>query len=143
MREIVFASGRPGSRVDPENQTPNFGPRELGPAGGFLGKTTLGWTSFSAVQFRSKKWPSTFSGLFKALTVRATHFSIHGRWKIRLGQSGFHKCFIHIKYSVTSANFHFLHETLRREKESVSPWRNLWAQFHMRWKLCGTPLRHK
>jgi hypothetical protein len=109
----------------------------------FLGKTTLGWTSFSAVQFRSKKWPSTFSGLFKALTVRATHFSIHGRWKIRLGQSGFHKCFIHIKYSVTSANFHFLHETLRREKESVSPWRNLWAQFHMRWKLCGTPLRHK
>jgi hypothetical protein len=35
-----------------------------------------------------------------------------------LGQSqlGFHECFIHIKYNVTSAKFHFLHETLRREK---------------------------
>jgi hypothetical protein len=35
---------------------------------------------------------------------------------------GFHECFIHIKYSVTSAKFHFLHETLKREKERVSPW---------------------
>jgi hypothetical protein len=42
----------------------------------------------------------------------------------RQGQSqwGFHECFMHIKYSVTSAKFHFLHETLRREKERVSPW---------------------
>jgi hypothetical protein len=41
-----------------------------------------------------------------------------------LGQSqwGFHECFIHIKYNATSAKFHFLHETLRREKERVSPW---------------------
>jgi hypothetical protein len=30
--------------------------------------------------------------------------------------------FMHIKYSATSAKFHFLHETLRREKERVSPW---------------------
>jgi hypothetical protein len=61
---------------------------------------------------------------------------------IALGQSqcGFHKCFIHIKYSATSATFHFLHETLRRGKERVSPWWNLWAQFHMRWKLCETPI---
>jgi hypothetical protein len=35
---------------------------------------------------------------------------------------GFHECFMHIKYSATSAKFHFLHETLRREKERVSPW---------------------
>jgi hypothetical protein len=34
-----------------------------------------------------------------------------------------------------------LHETLRREKERVSPWWNLWAQFHMRWKLCETPIK--
>jgi hypothetical protein len=45
-----------------------------------------------------------------------------------------------IKYSATSAKFHFLHETLRREKERVSPWWNLWAQFHMSWKLCETPI---
>jgi hypothetical protein len=37
-------------------------------------------------------------------------------------QWGFHKCFMHIKYSAPSAKFHFLHETLRREKERVSPW---------------------
>jgi hypothetical protein len=35
---------------------------------------------------------------------------------------GFHECFMHIKYSITSVKFHFLHETLRREKERVSPW---------------------
>jgi hypothetical protein len=29
---------------------------------------------------------------------------------------------MHTKYSATSAKFHFLHETFRREKESVSPW---------------------
>jgi hypothetical protein len=58
------------------------------------------------------------------------------------GQSqwGFHECFMHIKYNATSAKFHFLHETLRRENERVSPWWNLWAQFHMRWKLCETPI---
>jgi hypothetical protein len=50
-------------------------------------------------------------------------------WHSTLGQSQweFHGC--------------FLHETLRREKERVSPWWNLWAQFHMRWKLCETPIK--
>jgi hypothetical protein len=40
-----------------------------------------------------------------------------------LGQSqwGFHECFTHIKYSATSPKFPLLHETLRREKERVSP----------------------
>jgi hypothetical protein len=35
---------------------------------------------------------------------------------------GFHEYFMHIKYNATSAKFHFLDETLRREKERVSPW---------------------
>jgi hypothetical protein len=59
---------------------------------------------------------------------------------IRPVSMGFHECFMHIKYSATSAKFHFLHETLRREKERVSPRWNLWAQFHMHWKLCETPI---
>jgi hypothetical protein len=50
--------------------------------------------------------------------------------------------FISVSYTLNTAphqqNFTFLHETLRREKERVSPWWNLWAQFHMRWKLCET-----
>jgi hypothetical protein len=58
--------------------------------------------------------------------------------EIRPVSMGFHDCFMHIKYSATSSKFHFLYETLRREKERVSPWWNLWAQFHMRWKLCET-----
>jgi hypothetical protein len=32
---------------------------------------------------------------------------------------GFHECFMHIKYSATSAKFHFLHETLS-EREGKS-----------------------
>jgi hypothetical protein len=67
--------------------------------------------------------------------------STAGWWLIRPVLMGFHKCFMHIKYNTTLAKFHFfLHETLRREKERISPWWNLWAQFHMRWKLCETPL---
>jgi hypothetical protein len=46
---------------------------------------------------------------------------------------------MHIKYNVTSAKFHFLHETLRREKERVSPWWNLWAQFHICVGNCVKP----
>jgi hypothetical protein len=33
---------------------------------------------------------------------------------------GFHECFMHVKYSVTSAKFHFLHETFRREGKSFT-----------------------
>jgi hypothetical protein len=59
---------------------------------------------------------------------------------IRPVSMGFQECFMHIKCSATSEKFHFLHETMRREKERVSPWWNLWAQFHMRSKLCETPI---
>jgi hypothetical protein len=62
------------------------------------------------------------------------------RTRLCRSQWWFHECFKHIKYSATSAKFHFLHETLRREKERVSPWWNLWSQFHMSWKLCETPI---
>jgi hypothetical protein len=44
------------------------------------------------------------------------------RFNIRPVSMGFHECFMHIEYSATSAKFYFLHETLRREKEIVSPW---------------------
>jgi hypothetical protein len=36
-------------------------------------------------------------------------------------------------------NFTFCMKPLG-EKERVSPWWNLWAQFHMRWKMCETPI---
>jgi hypothetical protein len=72
---------------------------------------------------------------FLCIVSRVDMVSLWGQ-----SQWGFHECFIHIKYSATSAKFHFLHETLRREKERVSPWWNLWAQFHMRWRLCETPI---
>jgi hypothetical protein len=45
-----------------------------------------------------------------------------GLFAVRPVSMGFYECFMHIKYSVTLAKFHFLHETLRREKEGVSPW---------------------
>jgi hypothetical protein len=30
---------------------------------------------------------------------------------------GFHECFMHTKYSATSAKFHFLHETFRERRK--------------------------
>jgi hypothetical protein len=61
-----------------------------------------------------------FNGAMTFLLYRTVH--VKGGDTVRPVSMGFHECFMHIEYNATSAKFYFLHETLRREKERVSPW---------------------
>jgi hypothetical protein len=62
----------------------------------------------------------------------STRQSIRARVR-KSSLNGFHECFMHIKYNATSAKFHFF---IKYNATSAT----LWAQFHMRWKPCETPI---